>query len=71
MTATSGTLWFDLLKAKYFPIGSPMFALASLGSQFWKDLVKVCDVFRNNVSLWLEMVSLPVSGWIGGLVILH
>ena len=49
MTATLGTLWFDLLKAKYFPDGSPMFALATRGSQFWNDLVRVRDVFREHV----------------------
>lgn len=49
MTAGAGTLWFDILKAKYFPFCSPMFAAASQGSQFWKDLIKVRDVFRDQV----------------------
>ena len=44
-----GTLCFDLLEAKYFPSCSPMFASASNGSRFWRDLIRVRDVFRDHV----------------------
>jgi hypothetical protein len=53
MTSGPGTLWFLLLKAKYFPLGGPLFASASHGSQFWKDLVKVRDVFREHVKFFV------------------
>lgn len=49
MTSGEGCLWFSLLKAKYFPLGSPMFTSATGGSQFWKDLVKLWDEFREHV----------------------
>ena len=49
MTANPDALWLRILKAKYFPNGSPMFATPSGASQFWVDLVKVRDVFRSNV----------------------
>lgn len=40
-------LWFQILKAKYFPNSSPLFASANGGSQFWRQLVSVCDDFRS------------------------
>ena len=42
-------LWFSILKAKYFPSCSPMFARASGASQFWRDLVKLRPTFQGLV----------------------
>ena len=41
--------WLSILKAKYFPSSSPMFAPAAGGSQFWHQLVKVRPIFRSLV----------------------
>lgn len=49
LNAGPGTLWFDILKAKYFPNSSPLFAPAAGGSQFRRQLVKVRDDFRSQV----------------------
>lgn len=49
LTVDQGTMGLKLLKAKYFPNGSPLFASAVGGSQFWRDLVKVKDDFRAQV----------------------
>ena len=38
--------WLKLLKAKYFPSSSPMFATACGGSQFWRQLLQVRDDFK-------------------------
>lgn len=42
-------LWFGILKAKYFPTSSPLFASAISGSQFWHQVVKVRDDLRSLV----------------------
>lgn len=68
MTVKPSTLWFDLLKAKYFPNGSPMFASANHGSQLWKDLVRVRDVSREQVKFVVNNGVSTRFGWIGGLV---
>ena len=47
MSAEEQPLWLLILKAKYFPSSSPMFALPRGGSQFWKSLVKVRPVFQS------------------------
>ena len=49
MTTGVGSLWFSILKAKYFFLSSPLFASARGGSQFWKDLVKVRPLFLAHV----------------------
>ena len=49
MSAEDQPLWLSILKAKYFPSSSPMFALPRGGSQFWKSLVKVRPVFQSFV----------------------
>ena len=49
MTAYPGTLWLEILRAKYFPNGSPMFVAAAGASLFGADLVKVREVFRSHV----------------------
>ena len=49
MSAEDQPLWLLILKAKYFPSSSPMFALPRGGSQFWKSLVKVRPVFQSFV----------------------
>lgn len=49
LTSSPGVMWFDILKAKYFPSSSPLFASAARGSQFWRELVKVRDEFRSHV----------------------
>ena len=41
--------WLNLLKAKYFPSSSPMFAPSSGGSQFWRQLVSIRPIFRSLV----------------------
>ena len=41
MSSGASSLWYSILKAKYFPHSSPMFAGARHGSQFWKDPIKV------------------------------
>lgn len=48
--ASHGVMWFDILKAKYFPSCSPLFGSASGGSQFWRQLVKVRNYFRSRVN---------------------
>ena len=35
--------------AKYFLSGNTMFAYATHGSQLWRDLVRVRDIFRSQV----------------------
>ena len=45
MTLEEPPTWLSILKAKYFPSSSPMFAPASGGSQFWRQLVKVRPIF--------------------------
>ena len=42
-------LWLNILKAKYFPSSSPMFAHATGASQFWRDLVKLRPIFHGLV----------------------
>ena len=49
MSSPDKPLWYNILKAKYFPSSSPMFAPASGASQFWKDLVKLRLVFQGLV----------------------
>ena len=49
MTTLENPLWINILKAKYFPNSSSMFASSLGGSQFWKDLVKVRPVFKSLV----------------------
>ena len=49
MTLEERPFWLSILKAKYFPSSSPMFASASGGSQFWRQLVKVRPIFRSLV----------------------
>ena len=49
MTSRAGSVWFFILKAKYFPHTSPLFAPARSASQFWKDLVRVRPLFLENV----------------------
>ena len=49
MSAEDQPLWMDMLKAKYFPSLSPMFAVPRGGSQFWKSLVKVRPIFQSFV----------------------
>ena len=41
MSSGAGSLWYAILKAKYFPHSSLMFAGARCGLQFWKDLIRV------------------------------
>ena len=41
--------WLSLLKSKYFPSSSPMFASSSGGSQFWRQLIKVRPIFPSLV----------------------
>ena len=50
MSAEEQLLWLSILKAKYFPSSSPMFALPRGGSKFWKSLVKVRPVFQSFVN---------------------
>ena len=45
----ASSLWYSILKDKYFPHSSRMFAGARRGSQFWKDLIKVRPLFLNHV----------------------
>jgi hypothetical protein len=62
LTSDLDSLWLQLLKAEYFPDCSPMFATATRGSQFWRDLIKVWDEFRvqvvvgngESVRFWLD-----------------
>ena len=49
MTTGADSLWYSILKAKYFPQSSPMFASARRGSQFWKNLVKFRPIFLEHV----------------------
>lgn len=49
LTSGADSLWFSILKAKYFPHSNPMFATARRGSQFWKSLVKVRHIFLEHV----------------------
>ena len=49
MTTGADSLWYSILKAKYFPQSSPLFASARRGSQFWKNLVKVRPIFLEHV----------------------
>ena len=49
MSSGASSLWYYVLKAKYFPHSSPMFAGARHGSQFWKDLIKVRPLFLEHV----------------------
>src|SRR4051812_3421999 len=49
MSSSESPLWLRILKAKYYPESSPMFAPASGGSQFWQDLVKVRPLFQSLV----------------------
>ena len=49
MTSGAGSLWYSILKDKYFPHSSRMFAGARRGSQFWKDLIKVRPLFLDHV----------------------
>lgn len=67
MTSGPGNLWFYLLKAKYFLSSSHLFASASGGSQFWRQLVTMRDEFSVQVNLWLIMESPLVFGLTGGL----
>lgn len=63
-----GTLWRDILKAKYFPSGNPMFASASGGSQFWHDLVRVRDILRSQVKFVVgngESIRFWTDRWCG------
>src|SRR4051812_1339064 len=65
--ASPGSLWFQSLKAKYFPNGNCFFANPSGGSQIWHDLIMFQDVFhsyarfivRNGEStgFWLDLWS--------------
>ena len=41
--------WLSLLKAKYFPSSSSMFAPSSGGSQFWRQLVIIRPIFPSLV----------------------
>ena len=69
MSAEDQPLWLSILKAKYFPSSSPMFALPRGGSQFWKSLVKVRPVFNLSLSLLLGTVPRLGVGLIGGVEI--
>lgn len=62
MTSGAGSLWFSILKAKYFPHTSLLFAPAHGGSQFWKDLVRVRPLFLENVKFVVGDGS-PVRFW--------
>lgn len=43
-------LWLRILKAKYFPDGSPLNSTRSAGSQFWRQLLAVKDDCRSLVT---------------------
>ena len=49
MSFVEPPLWLTILKAKYLPTSSPMFALSSGGSQFWHQLVNVRPIFQSLV----------------------
>jgi hypothetical protein len=49
MSSGRDSLWYSILRAKYFPSSNPMFASSRAGSQFWKDLVKVRPLFKDYV----------------------
>lgn len=68
MHSSPGVLWFDILKFKYFPTTRPMFASASHGSQFWRDLVKVFDEVRAQVKFVVnggKSVRFWLDWWFG------
>ena len=69
MTTGAESLWYSILKAKYFPHSNPMFASARRGSQFWKNLVIVRPIFWIMLNLSWVMVLRFVSGGICGVVI--
>ena len=69
MNAEDQPLWLSILKAKYFPSSSLMFAQSRGGSQFWKSLVKVRPVFQSFVKLLLGMALRLGFGLIGGVEI--
>lgn len=68
LNTSLGVLWFDILKAKYFPSSSPLLALACGGSQFWHDLNKLRDEFRSHVKFVVhngEFVCFCLDWWHG------
>lgn len=42
-------LWYTILQGKYFPASSPLMVNPSNGSQFWRSIYKVRDVFLSFV----------------------
>ena len=49
MSSVERPLWLSILRAKYFPDSSPMFASSTGGSQFCLQLVKVRSGFQSLV----------------------
>ena len=70
MSAEDQPLWLLILKAKYFPSSSPMFALPRGGSQFWKSLVKVRPVFQSFVKFVVGDGS-SIRFWLDWCVEIH
>lgn len=66
----SGTLWLDILKAKYFPDCSPMFAPALVAPRFGVIFLKLEMIFNLMSGLWWAMGRTCVFGSTGGVVIL-
>src|SRR4051812_11594175 len=49
-TADPETMGHRILQAKYFPASSALISSGNGGFQFWRHLIKVRDIFRDNVT---------------------
>jgi hypothetical protein len=71
LSSDPDVLWLRILKAKYFPLSSPLMCLPGSGtsvSQFWRQLLNVRDDFRGLVKFTVgngESVRFWLDWWTG------